>query len=53
MTRRQWFESGSPLWVKGINAYGIKHILQFIERTKQHGACQLPLTEVSGLQTLI
>ena len=51
MTRRQLFESGSPLWVKGINAYFIKVIRQFIERTKQHGAYKAVLEQFDEIAT--
>lgn len=51
MTRKQLFESGSPLWAKGINAYFIKVIRQFIERTKQHGAYGAVLEQFDEIAT--
>ena len=51
MTRKQLFESGSPLWAKGINAYFIKVIRQFIERTKQHGAYKAVLERFDEIAT--
>lgn len=51
MTRKQLFESGSPLWAKGINAYFIKIIRQFIERTKQHGAYEAVLEQFDEIAT--
>lgn len=51
MTRKQLFESGSPLWAKGINAYFIKVIRQFIERTKQHGAYKAVLEQFDEIAT--
>lgn len=51
MTRKQLFESGSPLWAKGINAYFIKVIRQFIERTKQHGAYEAVLEQFDEIAT--
>ena len=51
MTRKQLFESGSPLWAKGINAYFIKVIRQFIERTKQHGAYEAVLERFDEIAT--
>ena len=51
MTRRQLFESGSPLWVKGISAYCIKHILQFIEQAKHHGAYEAVLEKFDEIAT--
>lgn len=51
MTRKQLFESGSPLWAKGINAYFIKVIRQFIERTKQHGAYKAVLEQFDEIST--
>ena len=51
MARKQLFESGSPLWAKGINAYFIKVIRQFIERTKQHGAYEAVLERFDEIAT--
>lgn len=51
MTRKQLFESGSPHWAKGINAYFIKVIRQFIERTKQHGAYEAVLEQFDEIAT--
>lgn len=51
MTRKQLFESGSPHWAKGINAYFIKVIRQFIERTKQHGAYKAVLEQFDEIST--
>lgn len=45
MTSKQLFESGSPLWAKGINAYFIRLILQFIEQAKHHGAYEAVLEQ--------
>ena len=51
MTRKQLFESGSPLWAKGINTYFIKVIRQFIERTKQHDAYEAVLEQFDEIAT--
>ena len=51
MTRKQLFESGNPLWAKGLNAYYIKVIQQFIEKAKQHGAYEDVLEQFDEITT--